>query len=319
MADIGLYKPARKDIKDHDDTLSVVLVFISFGMFIVMAALNGLAASGIAVPEIFHSTVANISAKYELQITPAGYTFAIWGIIYTWLFFSLIGLIVTLFLTNQNGKLYLNPPFITPLMMATMSFNFLCNTIWIFLWDRELMVEAAALLLLLLLNNMSVVAMMAKSIFIHRSEYAWARPMFLWGTIYRVMMNGFGVYTTWTVIATLINVTIALVYKGEMDMTTTCMASLSLLVLAHSVWFVLENTVLDKYVRFLLTPYLVVIWAVNGIRVAIQEKGDIPAKLESFVVIILVVAVITLVVRVVLVLYKCLRGERNEKSAYTSY
>lgn len=33
----------------------------------------------------FYSSTGNVSARYETDITPAGWTFSIWGVIYTWL------------------------------------------------------------------------------------------------------------------------------------------------------------------------------------------------------------------------------------------
>ncbi len=91
--------------------------------------------------------------------------------------------------------------------------------------------------------------------------------------------NGPAIYTTWTVIASLLNLIHALHYVGEADMFTwsvgtvlqdyrytgdlkstflyfSCMISLSLLLTILVIWFVLENTILDRFVRFIVTPYL---------------------------------------------------------------
>ena len=71
-------------------------------------------------------------------------------------------------------------------------------------------------------------------------------------------MNGQGLYTTWTVIASLINLSTCLKYvagmDGEMEETVSGIALGTLLTIVL-VYFVLENTVLDNYVRLLLTPY----------------------------------------------------------------
>ena len=39
---------------------------------------------------IFKSTVGEVSNKYFLDITPAGWAFTIWGVIYIWIGISLI-------------------------------------------------------------------------------------------------------------------------------------------------------------------------------------------------------------------------------------
>ena len=90
-------------------------------------------------------------------------------------------------------------------------------------------------------------------------------------------MNGQGIYTTWTCIAGLINLGHCLVsvlqkqlqyhnvlqnisqsqvYEAGTDMETVSHICLGTLLAVVIVYFILENTVLDNYVRFLLTPYL---------------------------------------------------------------
>ena len=39
---------------------------------------------------IFYNTVGNLSDKYYLDITPAGWAFSIWGVIYIWLGISVV-------------------------------------------------------------------------------------------------------------------------------------------------------------------------------------------------------------------------------------
>ena len=69
-------------------------------------------------------------------------------------------------------------------------------------------------------------------------------------------MNGQGIYTTWTCIASLLNFGIALRYQAELPMETVCNVCLGLLITLIIVYFILENLILDNYIRLLLTPYL---------------------------------------------------------------
>ena len=69
-------------------------------------------------------------------------------------------------------------------------------------------------------------------------------------------MNGQGVYTTWTVIASLINLSVCLKYVANLEMETVSTIALSTLLAHIIVFFILENTILDNYIRFLMTPYL---------------------------------------------------------------
>ena len=65
--------------------------------------------------------------------------------------------------------------------------------------------------------------------------------------------------------------------------------------------------------RYILTQYLVVIWAANGIRSKINEKKTaaeletVPQDVENFVLAILVIAVLTFLVRIGIVVYRVIR------------
>ena len=65
--------------------------------------------------------------------------------------------------------------------------------------------------------------------------------------------------------------------------------------------------------RYILTQYLVVIWAVNGIRSKINIKKtddefeEVPKDVENFVLAILIIAVLTFLVRVGIVVFRVIR------------
>ena len=73
------------------------------------------------------------------------------------------------------------------------------------------------------------------------------------------MLNGFALYTTWTVIAALINLVTAwnyydplpLINFGEARerMKVSCLVTLSFLVVIHTAYFIIENLVFDKIYR----------------------------------------------------------------------
>ena len=73
---------------------------------------------------------------------------------------------------------------------------------------------------------------------------------------YVFVMNGLGLYTTWTVIASLLNLGHCLVYVSQIDMKDASNVCLSLLLVLSVGYFLLENIVYDRQLRFLLTPYL---------------------------------------------------------------
>eukprot|EP00092_Neocalanus_flemingeri_P040904 GFUD01044535.1.p1 GENE.GFUD01044535.1~~GFUD01044535.1.p1 ORF type:complete len:320 (+),score=89.94 GFUD01044535.1:375-1334(+) len=304
--------------------VNVGLILASVGTFLLTTAFNALAGSGAGVPGVFYSTVGNISDKYQLFITPAGFTFSIWSIIYLWLAVSLGILVVTIFRKTEFGRLYLTPEIASPAVTATLSVNFVLNLAWIFIWDRsyvnpDLIILASIFLFLIAITNILVMVFMAKNIGDNAHDFTRGSPLFWWGVTYRIILNGLGMYTTWTVIASLINLTTALVYAGQVDQREAVLAALSLLVIFHCTWFVLENTVLDKYARYILTPYLVVIWASNGIRAKKMDDPDVPQDVKDFVLAILIIAILTFVVRLSLVVFRVVKKPLIKISTVTDF
>merc|ERR1711933_676252 len=90
--------------------------------------------------------------------------------------------------------------------------NFLLNTSWVFIFDRAinhtwLLGLSSAFLFLIAITNIAATAILAANIARHNSQFRRDQSLFIWGVVYRFMLNGFALYTTWTVIASLINMT----------------------------------------------------------------------------------------------------------------
>jgi len=304
--------------------LNVGLILACVGTFLVTAAFSALSGSGAGVPDVFFSTQREISAQYELFITPAGFTFSIWSIIFLWLAASLVILLVTLFKTTEYERLYLSPEIASPMVTGTLSLNFILTLAWIFIWDRAsinpaLLILACICLFLVAITNILVMCSMAKNISDHSQDFYPGSPLFWWGVGYRVILNGLGTYSTWTVVASLLNLATALVYAGEVDQRDAALAALGLLVICHASWFVVENFVIDSYARYIWTPYLVIIWAINGIRAKQFDDPNVPQDLKNFVFAILIIAILTVVVRSVLVIFRMVRKPIYKVSSFCDF
>ena len=66
--------------------------------------------------------------------------------------------------------------------------------------------------------------------------------------------------------------------------------------------------------RYILTQYLVVIWAVNGIRAEKMDDAAVPQDIKNFIMAILIIAALTFVIRVAIFIYKCIRKPLNKMS-----
>ena len=152
------------------------------------------------------------------------------------------------------------------------------------------------------------------------------------------MLNGFAFYTTWTIIACLINLVQAWNYvdfelEGAREtMKISCLVTLSILVLIHVTYFCIENLFCDRIcrqfesvvhltctsnkTRYILTPYLVVVWATSAIydkKTGPMEADDniIGASIEQvndYVLAIIIIAVLTFVIRAALVVMRTLKS-----------
>jgi len=290
--------------------LHLSLILISVFTFILTTVFNGLAGSGAGVPTIFYSTVGNLSDEYQLFITPAGFTFTIWSVIYLWLAISLLCLTISLWARESGGgRVYLTPPVATPPVTATLSVNFICNLVWIFLWDREQTVAASVFLFLIAITNITTLAFFLKNIEDNSHKFERGSSTFYWGIIYRVIANGLGIYTAWTVIASLINFSTAMTYSGGVPMLTSCLVSLSLLHVLALSWFLLSSLVLHRYTRFLYTPFLVVIWAALGIWSKKSGDEDVPREIKDFVLATIVVGALLFALSLAEKIYRTIKGK----------
>ena len=89
--------------------------------------------------------------------------------------------------------------------------------------NPALLILACICLFLVAISNILVLCSMAKNISDHSQDFYPGSPLFWWGIGYRVILNGLGTYSTWTVVASLLNLATALVYAGEVRGNTRCL------------------------------------------------------------------------------------------------
>ncbi|XP_035856747.1 uncharacterized protein LOC116037980 [Sander lucioperca] len=276
----------------------VIAIVLALIFFIITMVFTALAGPGIYP---FLETTSNISDEFVTQITPAGWTFTIWSIIYIFLASVLVYVLSGIFRKNAYGYVYCSPAILPHGFFVAWCLNLSLNTAWLFLWDRKLMPAALAFLILIALTNYVMIFFSCHGL---HSYGAWLNKYHkvdLW--LHHVLVqNGVAIYATWTTIASLINLTIVLTYDANMSPTDAATASLSVLTVVLFVWFFLENFVLDKHVRYILTIYPVVIWAVTGAFT--KNNAADPTRNNIFTTVLLAVACATFAGRVFLVIYK---------------
>ncbi|XP_026794068.3 uncharacterized protein si:ch211-161h7.5 [Pangasianodon hypophthalmus] len=277
----------------------IATIVVSVVVYIAGITLNILSARGTGP---FLMTTGNISDTYNTQITPSGWTFSIWGVIYFWLTAMLIYIVSTIFRRNAFGPMYCNHSVLPYGFFISWILNILFNISWLLLWDREVMIAALIMLALVAFTNYTMIFFSCRGL----KEYgAWLNKYHnkdLW-CIRILVQNGLAVYTTWTSIATLINLTIVVSYDAGMSKSGAATLSLSLLLVEVIVWFVLENSFLDKHVRYILTVYPVIIVALSG-NMTKNFDASAPGTNGVFTALLLALACVLFVIKVCLVIWR---------------
>ncbi|XP_029380821.1 uncharacterized protein LOC115057763 [Echeneis naucrates] len=270
----------------------ICVIILSAVIFIAVLIVNALAGAGKGP---FHFSTGNVSAHYETDITPAGWTFSIWGVIYTWL--TLMVIYITTYAFRGSWAQCLLPYGFYFCWLTSMGMNMA----WLVLWDRELMLTALVILILIAISNYSALffscfatdyyGMWLKTY--HRKDLA---------CLTILVQNGLALYSTWTSIASLINFSLVLHMWG-VDKSTAATTSLCLLFAELVGWFILENWVLDRWVRNILTVYPVVIVALVGNIFKHFNPAD-PTPNSMFMVVLLVLGCVLLVSRICTVIWR---------------
>jgi len=309
------------------DIGTFILLTISTVSLICMLTFNALAGSGKG-GVLFVCSVSEASDQYPTFITPAGWAFIIWTLIFLWLALGQVFFIVSFFLKN-DGKRIIHESASTTFLIVV-SINFLLNTSWIFITDRAcnevlLLGVGYGVLFAIVVTNIIACLILAENIKRSKSSMVYK-------IINRIILNGYCLYTTWTVIASLINALQAAIYISktafeDVDedwgyeeyidwMNYGAYTALTFLVAIHVTYFIFENFVIEKSLRWVLTPYLVVIWASSAVYDKRHEDievddtvivSELPKGIVDFTLAIIIIACITFVVRVALVAYRSLK------------
>ncbi len=265
----------------------LLLTTIILGVALLASSLSNVKGAG------FKNTTGAISDIYYTQITPAGWTFTIWGIIYTaqvlWIIY---------------GWSFVFRP-ATPQAISFVTYIFygfanICNLIWIYLWGNLYPEVAFGIIALCSISLYATV--IAQAIHLYRETPALSSTKKFKIDLYLsriIVLNSVAIYAAWVTTATQLNFVILLVYYGGVDATTASTVGLSILLVAIIVYFILENTILDRFARFVFIVYPLFIWAFSGALSAhwgVEEDNRNPI----FTLVLLVLCVVLFIVRIIL-------------------
>ncbi|MDH4123322.1 MAG: tryptophan-rich sensory protein [Thermoplasmata archaeon] len=226
--------------------------------FVCVVIVNSLAGSTELIGGV---NTAQISDSNPTLVTPAGYVFSIWGIIYV----LLAVFVIYQALPSQKGKEFHKK--IGWFFILSSIFNI----VWIFLWQYELLSVSLILMLLLLVSLIMIYLRLdiGKSAVPMREKLAVHLP--------------FSVYLGWITIATIANVSVLLVSLNwdGFGISETVWASLIIIV-------ALVLTILVIAMRKDIAYGLVVVWALVGIAAKQSAYQDVVTLALACAVIVLI-------------------------------
>jgi benzodiazapine receptor len=221
---------------------SALLKWGNIVAFVLTVLVNGLAGS---TTILGGKNTAQISDAYPTLITPAGYVFSIWGVIYV-----LLGVFVVFqALPSEKGKDY----------QTRISWLFvlssLLNIAWLFLWQFEYLGLSVVLMFLLLASLIAIYLRLniGKSAVSLREKLAFQMP--------------FSVYLGWITIASIANVAVTLV-SVNWDGFGIGPETWAILIVAVALLITLLVVATRRDVAY----GLVIIWALVGI--ALNQSGN---------------------------------------------
>ncbi|XP_033725716.1 uncharacterized protein LOC117315576 [Pecten maximus] len=296
--------------------LRIAVIIVTVVVYMLVIAFNALSGAGGKALGIFNSTVGEVSDSFYLEVTPAGWTFSIWGFIYTWQVLWLIYALTTICRKTKSGTYIYQLPVLPPVIYIA----YICNNIslvtWLFVWDRKELIWALVTIAILPITLVVALFFSFRRLYHNigklKEEEA-VREIWL---IRFLVQNGMAFFCAWVTIATLLNAAMVMTYKGNLTNEDACTTALGILSCIIVTWFLLDNTVLDRYVRYIFSPYITFTVGLSG---AVAKNYDIELHYRNsiFLLSLLVMAAVMMVAKFIIMFVRHFRNPIPSKMKYT--
>ncbi|XP_036366977.1 uncharacterized protein LOC115221323 isoform X3 [Octopus sinensis] len=261
----------------------IAVIVVTLIIFIVTAVLNAYASEPESSSGIYTATMSNVSNEFMTGVTPARWTFGIWGVIYFWMAAWIIYCHAAIFIKWDGDYLYKHDVFAPSIFFILYSINLILNFTWLILFDRKQIV--AALFVLLALAITAVACLCIAMYAFKKGMQNIAREEFklhFW-LIQLLMFNGIACYATWLTVATNLNLNIALTYAWGFNGDTVI---LIILLFIGAAIISADMIIFEKHTIYVITPYIVLVVALYGV---VDEHVDIEdlSRIGIFMIVVL--------------------------------
>ena len=274
---------------------SIILALLALGSFVLKVIFNALGGIG-CYP--FSRSVANVSDTFPLDVTPAGWAFSIWGLIYTWNLAY-----IAYALTTEFRDV---PPVINELFYLLYIICDVLNIAWLYAFTSEYIFSSCVILVS---NQIALYALMYV-VYVNYSAYQKEiEQQHKADAICTAVLveNGIMLNAAWVTIASLLSIGMVLTYDNNVPMGTSCVLILAALLVIVLLWFVLQNFTFQPYLNYTYSDWPVFLWALSA---SLAKNWDPSSVSARFTMADLVIVIILVIARI------ALQAQKNKKVKY---
>ena len=228
--------------------IKTACIVLNTAMYVLLLVMN-YASSHSSGIMFGNQSIGKVARKYYTEFNPAPWAFDIWKLVnawtVAWIFYSLSHIF------RRNTLDVLNAPFFAFFSLATVA-----NMAWTLFMSWEIIRATAVFVFLLVAFLYASLAVSYVGLYRHRYSIV----AFDFWAIQLLINNGIAVYATWTTVAALRGLAVIMTYYHGLEQDMAVTVVLGILTVTILVWYVLENTILEKNLRYTLTIYPVLIW-----------------------------------------------------------
>ena len=277
------------------DALKNVLIFASVVVFCLTVIFSGLAnVARIDGIEMKENLFPNGFSYKDTLVAPMDNIYSVWVFIYIYQM-CLVSFAVSL-VFRSNSPDVLNKKFYATYIMA-----FITNIIWMFIWSRQ-MYSLGFVFYVLQAVFLEVSLYFAYSAY---ENYYQSSPIpvssgFDFWSFHIFVINGIAFFTGWVSSTALVD--LAVVLQADLDVAPIAASkvSLSLVLVSVLLWSALQNSVCEKFTRFMFAEYIPLIVVLAGV---IAKKWRYEHEdVRSFALALFIITLMLLIFRIGMIL-----------------
>ncbi|GFR75990.1 hypothetical protein ElyMa_005789300 [Elysia marginata] len=210
---------------------------------------------------LMQDSITNVFATYKLQIEPSEWVFVLWILIYTYQLLWIMYTLGTILCSTGSGfrgfPSYMDPQHIPNTVVYASIVCSVLNSLWVVLFSHHMIVSACVLLFITTPLQYLMIGTQLVSLSKATPELESVdRSLDVWVT--RIcMIEGMSLMATLSTTTTFFNFGMVYRYTLHLDPMATAILVQLMFLIGLLTWFVLDIKIMDKFTRYIVSPYIV--------------------------------------------------------------